>query len=465
MVVNPRYYILADRERTQGRTSTYWRDRLARAIADEAGRPASILFPRREPTDGRVRVGVVSPCCFAGGAERWISDLLDRCDGSRVRWDGIAIRFEADSRTGPSLRSDWETHAPVASGLDSIRDLARSVDVLLTWGVVDLPWGISGAEIESVVPPGLPLVTVSHGSTEYSGDPTRITRAVPVAVSGPALRGLPMHKRGDARIILNGVHPARVATTRTVAETRRQWGIPDGSKVAGYLGRFSAEKGFIAFVDGIAALPSGWIGVMAGAGHGERELRDQIDSLAPGRVRIIGHRDDVGDTLAGFDCLVMTSETEACSIAACEAWLAGCPLVSTSVGLLEDHPELARLIPQPATARSVADAILADESSPELRAVRVELARSFARSHLSMDRFGREWTDFIVSLAPKADASARPAGTQARLSVLRNRCEYGKRRPGCRCDDFDCSRDGAIRTRQQCYDCIEARLAITPATG
>lgn len=131
---------------------------------------------------GKVRIGIVSPCCYLGGAERWISDLPDLCDGNRIEWAGIAILKPLGD--GPNLKADWEHHCPVTVGEDGIRDLAHRVDALLTWGVVDLPWGLSAAKIAGLIPPGLPIATVMHGSTEHPGmKSTHLTEAVQFAVS------------------------------------------------------------------------------------------------------------------------------------------------------------------------------------------------------------------------------------------------------------------------------------------
>jgi hypothetical protein len=116
-------------------------------------------------------------------------------------------------------------------------------------------------------------------------------------------------------------------------------------------------------------------------------------------VIFLGARQDVGDILATFDCLCMPSESEACSLAANEAWAAGVPLISTRVGLLEDHPHLARLIANPATPGDLAAAILADHADRRGTAARVARAREFAARELTPGRFGREWTDFLLEVA------------------------------------------------------------------
>jgi glycosyltransferase involved in cell wall biosynthesis len=374
-------------------------------LARMAERAGGRRFPSDAPDGGKLRVGLVSPNCYLGGAERWISDLLDHCDGSRIHWTGVAIKAEPSGPEVPTVRADWEEHCPVASGDAAIAALGRASDVLLTWGVVGFRWGISSARLASLLPAGPPVVSVSHGPVAYPGIDDEAPATIPVAVSRCAIRGLPRVQRPGARVILNGVSPARVARTRSREHMHREWGVPPGSKVVGWLARVASEKRPRVWIDAVAALPPDWVGAMAGIGMDLDDARRHAEAVAPGRVRFLGARRDVGDVLGGFDVLATPSAAEACSLAMAEAWLAGVPTVSTPVGLLEpgDHPELARLVPDPPTGADLAAAILADEADPAGTAARVVLARSFARTSLATARFGRDWTDLLCSLAvPRA---------------------------------------------------------------
>jgi glycosyltransferase involved in cell wall biosynthesis len=425
----------------------HWTARILAMASSHPRRPGP-TFPDAALPDGRVRVGIVSPCCHLGGAEKWISDLLDYCDpvGSRLRWEGIAIQF-APFPGAPTLLGDWEAHCPVRTGYEAIRGLAARVDVLVTWGILEVPWGISPEKLAGMVPDGLPIITVSHGASEYPEmDPDSPSgklagRAIPIAVSRPAIRQFARDIRPRARVILNGVADGRVAVAggkgrgrqggveedRKAAREaiRESWGLPKGvdrfgakgskagPKVAGWLGRLSHEKRPELFVDAIANLPRTWFGVMAGAGAAEASLREQAGRLGllgsdsdglpspASRPRLIflGARDDIGDILAGYDCLVMTSDTEACSLAAGEAWLAGVPLISRPVGLLEDHPELARIIPFEADGPAIAKAIVGDYKATQGTARRVASAKLFANTSLGMERFAADWTETIIGAA------------------------------------------------------------------
>lgn len=359
--------------------------------------PAPKAFPRADAPDGRVRFAIFSPCDGPGGAEQWVTNILEHFDRSRLRCDGIAIRHSAG--TAPNRREEWGEHAPVAMGVGAMREIAGRIDLLLTWGVINLPWAISPAELREMVPSGLPVISCSQGSTEYpEGEPFD---TIDVAVSKAALRGIPASRRDKARIIYNGAPASRIANGRPHDEIKAEWGVPADAKVVGWMGRLSPEKGYLRFIEGVAALPHDWFGVMCGSGFevNMAEAKWLADKIAPGRVKFVGYCQDVGDALATFDCLLMASDTEGCSLSASEAMRAGCPLVTTPVGLYEDHPEFGTMLPMYPTGPQVAAAVLWNYLNEFGTARRVAKAKVFADAELSMETLGQKWSDLMMEVA------------------------------------------------------------------
>jgi glycosyltransferase involved in cell wall biosynthesis len=376
----------------------YWHESILRKAGaytppSEVGLP----FPPFEPYDGRIRVGLVSPCAYLGGAERWMSELFDQCDGGKIRWEGVAIRDIPNVPTIPNVVADWEAHASVRSGESAIRELAARVDLLVAWG-------IESAALEALIPPELNVVEVSHCAfeTPQAHATGSMPRSKVVAVGRSALRGLPIDRRETARIIPNGVNPSRVVPLKSRDQVRAEWGIDLNAQVAGWISRISEEKRPEVFIDALPHLPAGWRGVMVGAGLATDAAQAHAAAICRGGVVFPGPTDDVGSALGAFDVMVITSKSEGFCQAIAEAMLAGIPVISTQVGLLEDHPEFARILPNPPTGQDVARACQADLSDVEGTAARVVAARAFAREHLSSDRFGRAWTEYLVSLAPKS---------------------------------------------------------------
>jgi glycosyltransferase involved in cell wall biosynthesis len=470
---------LAARERGQfDARQHYWLDAIRRK---SAATPAP-LYPAALPPDGRVRYAFLSQGAYLGGAEVHISRVLDHCDPARVRCDRIAILSSPEIATIPNLLADWEEHAPVRAGLQAIREAVRGVDVVLTWGFRS-DW------LEPLLPPGVSVVEIAHSSWEWPQPMHAMPRSTVVAVSAAALNSVPPGRRATARIIHNAVHPDRVRPILGRAEQRSRWGVPGGLKVAGVVSRLSSEKDPMTWIDGIAALPDGWVGVWVGTGLDDSQAKGHAERAAPGRVLFPGPTDDVGSALGAFDVFVMTSGAEGCCYALAEAWLAGVPTISKRVGLLVGNPDMARLLPMDAKGPDIAAAILADGADRPGTMTRASRAMQFARTELSMDKFGREWTGLICSLAPPPPAMGAPRiatrpvtppvtaiAPAVRDAVLA--CEHrGPVLPislqpeGCRrCGEVsECARGlGKIPGRVTLRDCLECKaselLATTPPT-
>jgi glycosyltransferase involved in cell wall biosynthesis len=348
----------------------------------------------------KVRVGIVVPGCYLGGVERWVCDLLDFCDPARVEWVGIAVMILPGEF--PNLMDDWTEHCPVTEGWTAVGELASKVDVLITVGVIDAYWGFPPSMLGLLIPEGVAVVIVSHGAIESDPrcDQSILFQGVSasVGVSRCALRALQPCRRENARIILNCVSEARVARSMTRSEMLADWGLSPNAKVAGWLSRLSPEKAPERFIRGVAALPEGWHGVMAGPSYKADFYRQIANTEAPGRITFLGPRFDVGDVLGGFDCLVMTSPSEACSLTLAEGMLAGVPLLSTPVGLLQDYPHLARLLPWNPSGRDIAEAVIADLRDTRSALVRVDQAQDFASKRLSPSLFGHNWTELICDV-------------------------------------------------------------------
>lgn len=330
---------------------------------------------------------MITPSLTVGGAERHILTLLRSTSRKELRWVGVAV-------TQPEfLRRDVATEAertcPVGVGWTAAAELARRCDVVVVWGIPR--WW-------ERLPQPLPcrVVLVSHGSGEW-------TRAVLegceraaalVAVSQVALEPFRESERGRAVVIPNGVEPGRVRARRRRAEVRREWNVPQGARLIGYLGRFSSEKDCDALVRAVAALPEGWRGAFIGRATGDEEqvLREAVERVCPGRIVFPGVTQDVGSALGALDWLFLPSEQEGFGLVIAEAWLAGVPVVCTPVGIALEEPELVRTVPIRATGQELAATFLEEAADPIRVQGRAERARLRAGERYTAERFGREWT-------------------------------------------------------------------------
>jgi glycosyltransferase involved in cell wall biosynthesis len=172
------------------------------------------------------------------------------------------------------------------------------------------------------------------------------------------------------------------------AQARRRLDLPLGVKVVGSIGRLTFQKGPEIFARAIARLPEDVFGLWVGGGPMAGDLDRLTRGLGlEGRMRWLGHRDDVADVLPAFDVMAMASRWEGLPCVLVEAIGAGIPLVATAVpsnqdlvqagetGLLvppQDPAQLAGaiayLLDDPARARRMAQGArerLGDRFSPE----------------------------------------------------------------------------------------------------
>jgi glycosyltransferase involved in cell wall biosynthesis len=129
--------------------------------------------------------------------------------------------------------------------------------------------------------------------------------------------------------------PALPLPTRSPDEVRAELGAA-GRPLVLAVGRLHPQKGYDVLVSAAAR----WVGLdpaplvaLAGSGPLAAPLAAEIGRIGA-RVRLLGHRDDVGDLLAAADLLVLPSRWEARSLVAQEALRAGVPLVASAVGAL-----------------------------------------------------------------------------------------------------------------------------------
>lgn len=347
----------------------------------------TIRRPSREFPRGTLRVGFVTPTMESpGGAEDWIRSLVaERVDG--VEWSGVATVAEAPSPT-------WVHPACwMGTGEGAIRELEARSDALLIWGI-ERPREtiLSGTTA--------PLISVSHGSGEWT---QRILAgahdwaAARVAVSEAAAQGY--ERPGGVTVLHNGIDLARVVPTVDRDELRRSWGVDPGDVVVAFFGRHSWEKNPVAHCYGTAALGAGYVPALIGDGWqqaGVRQRARQIDQ----RV-ILADPALPGAVFPGIDVFALLSPSEGFSLAMLEAWAFGLPVVATAVGavpeLEREHGQLVHRVEVFGSPEQVAEAIEA-ACSPEAASVTLR-AREVVRRHFTRRAMAERYGAFLRGLA------------------------------------------------------------------
>lgn len=358
--------------------------------------PESLGTP--EDPRGRVRVGLWAPDLNLGGAEDWQRTLVNAVDRSRVSWQGLAVVCGPQA-ADRAVVGEFSAAMPVVYGPAGARALARRCDVIVQWAVPGCRAFLEG------VTPRPRVVAVLHWPEESGwvkalyDQPGGIDAFV--AVSELALPTAPDAHAGRVATIWNAVDPARLRPKRGRAEVRRGWGVPEGARVLGYLGRLDpGQKDPAALARALPHLPADWHCVVVGEGVGRGHLEDV--ARADPRLHLPGGDRDAGSVLHAFDALCVPSASESFGLSLCEGLWVGIPVLSTRTGVCKLVDGLTRAIPVGAAGEAVALALYQDLYHADATRDRVERARRWAYGSLDPERFGREWTEYLV-------AAARPA--------------------------------------------------------
>ena len=351
----------------------------------------------------RLRLGVICPTLYPGGAEQATLETLKCLDADRFQVVGTVS-------TSPHLRSplvvqNYEKIAPVSFGQDEASRLAARCDVILCWAV----------EIGLFLPRGgkrPAVVMVSHSTADMEWANTIQRMAAPhvdvfVAVSRAALSSIPATHRSKAQIIPHALDQSRVEATKSREEVLRSWGIDPGRTVIGYVGRLAEEKRTILFPDVIASLPAQFVGVMVGIGSEERAVKVRAAAVARGRVFFPGAMSEIGNALNTFARFLHLALYESFCLAIAEAMLASVPVIATPVGFLKEYAGIAKLVPFRASPGAISLSILEDLNNADQSADRAAIAKRLIREVFNRRHFQKSWESAITSAAEDGPGGRR----------------------------------------------------------
>jgi glycosyltransferase involved in cell wall biosynthesis len=125
--------------------------------------------------------------------------------------------------------------------------------------------------------------------------------------------------------------PARAAALRS----RLAGGA--GARLLLVAGKLHPNKGQRLALQVLAALGPGHRLILAGEGPDRPVLERMARALSiAGQVELVGHRRDIADVMGAVDLVLIPSESEAFSLVAAEALLAGVPVVASATGGLPE---------------------------------------------------------------------------------------------------------------------------------
>ncbi|MFH1302322.1 MAG: glycosyltransferase family 4 protein [Planctomycetota bacterium] len=344
-----------------------------------------------------IRLGFCMPNMAMGGVTRLLLTMMNAQVKHGFEWSGVAIGDAAvfDVETAKRILQYCPIYCtvddPKFEGLVTIvpnacQTIVNASDVVNLWGYIQ-----TNAEIDSTNWEAKPMLVVSHGECEWTRMNLAVSlskgaRHIPVAVSEAAGKCYLDATQERVRVIYNGVDFSRCAPARDRDDVRREWGIDPGVKIVGYIGRFAMDKNPLAAAQAVAELGEGYHAVYVGEGWQSEQVIAEAKALCGDRLTILPRVEDVGTVLAAFDCIVTAAPNEGGPLVAAEAWLAGCPVVSTPVGMIPElerkHGKLVYGVLNNLTNWWLKNAVLAALKGDE----RVERARKLAWNQFSPAR-------------------------------------------------------------------------------
>ena len=335
---------------------------------------------------------VVIKCLGFGGAERLLVDTVVNGDRSAFEYE-VAYVLAAEDGLVPELRAHGiEVHSLGATGNVDVRWVWRLRDLVAAgrYDVVHfhLPYTAALGRLATASLPRATrprIVYTEHSLWNRMAVLVKVLNRATIGldqslivVSEAARDALPAALKGRARVIVHSVDLTKSdALVARHDELRRavrdELGVPEGHLLAITVANLRAEKGYDVLVEAVALLCERDVPVtIAAAGRGplEGDVRTELcDRGLDGRLKLLGHRDDVLELLCGSDVFVLASRQEGLPVALMEATSVGLPIVATAVGgvpqVLTDGVD--GMVVPPGRPSELADAIQRLVDDPELR--------------------------------------------------------------------------------------------------
>jgi len=344
----------------------------------------------------RIKVLEVVTTLDPGGVTTYLANLIQRIDRSR---------FEVVLVCGPDAMDE-----PLAKRLGvpvRIVGLTKPVDPLkdlrAMWQLCRLIWrerpdivhtNMSKADMLGGLAGrlcGVPcVVSTAHGPLRVTFEPSRAQRfydglerflyrhvhhhviSVSESTTQELIRKRKLVDRSKCVTVVNGIDAQRLVRPGARERVRAALGLTEEQPVIVMVARFKAPKTPEVLVEAMAMLAPDYpdaVCLLVGDGPDEELILTQIRQQSlERRVRLLGRRDDVPDLLNAADVFVLSSYSEGMSVSVLEAMAAGCAIVASRVGGMEeliDHGRGGLLVPprDPLALAAALRQLLADRAA------------------------------------------------------------------------------------------------------
>lgn len=184
-------------------------------------------------------------------------------------------------------------------------------------------------------------------------------------------RLFPLLRLKTIEVVHNGISPARFQPPLD-ERLRRELEIAPTDVVVGFIGRLEEQKGITHLLHAVAALSKDFPNVkvvIAGEGSWKQRLQDEASALGLRNVLFLGFRRDTPHLLRVFDVFVLPSLFEGLPVVLIEAMAAGCAVVATRIGGVEEVvvDGFNGILVQPGDSQSLASALRSLITDGEMR--------------------------------------------------------------------------------------------------
>jgi glycosyltransferase involved in cell wall biosynthesis len=217
--------------------------------------------------------------------------------------------------------------------------------------------------------------------------------------------------KGPDEVITNGISPARLQTSVSRNETRKEYGVASGDFVLLFLGSLEREKRPDRFIRVLARvhndLPSVW-GWIVGEGALREELRElAADLKVENRIRFFGNQKDVAKFLSAADMFLLTSDTEGLPATVLEAAYMGLPVAATRVGGLAECVEDGKtgFLVNGDYESGLTETVLCLAGDDEKRKAVSRNAKIKAQNEFTINHVARKYLDFYTRLSDPMEAA------------------------------------------------------------
>ncbi|MCA9017370.1 MAG: glycosyltransferase, partial [Planctomycetaceae bacterium] len=322
-------------------------DKVYYASHAENSRPVNLIDDQLF-NGGKIKLGFCIPTMSMGGVTRSLLTMMNALDQHYFEWSGIAIRngYAFDPETARLILE----HCPIYSSIDHpqfqglVTIVGNASQMIVDQSDIVNLWGYTAPvkELNHTDWKRKPMLIVAHGQNEWTRDNIQTSlgyaeESLLVSVSQGGIQTFPEHLRERVAVIYNGVDLNHCKPYLSRDEIRKSWGISSETIAVGYIGRFARGKNVFAAAQAVFASGKNHHAIYIGEGIDQNHVINGVKELCGHRYSFMPRTEDIGSVLSGLDCLISASPSEGGPLSVAEAWIAGCPVVSTPVGFI---PEL-----------------------------------------------------------------------------------------------------------------------------